>query len=156
MEFISDKEIKIIALDYFKRKALEKGFEFVPDEEYMNNNHSRADLKFDLVKNNKHITYYVEIKNRTGSTIDTYKDVMFEEEKLEYLKEQINNGKQALFLSVYKDYSALLYDVSKIDKWQIGVSHQHKYTEIQCKEKINIVKAYLPTTGAFVKTIHLK
>ncbi|MBQ3414535.1 MAG: hypothetical protein IJH39_04140 [Clostridia bacterium] len=141
--FNCDRQVKDKAIEYFKSVGINKGFDFQLDNNNNNNKYARADIKFNYIKNNKSFPYEIEIKERTASTINSYPDIMFEEEKLDYLLEQNKKGIHTYFLNVFKNGEAILYTVDDKLKYQTGISHQYKYTEKKCDTKINIPKIFL-------------
>lgn len=150
--FTCDKPIKEKVLRYYKTKAEEKGFVFIEDIKNNNNPFARIDLMFAVSSNTIFQNYAIEIKQRTNNE-DAYKDIMFEEEKMEELKQLEKQGYKAYFLNVFKNDSALQYD-TKV-KYQTGISHQHKYTVEPNDAKQQIIKIYLPKSGTGIKWINI-
>lgn len=141
--FNCDSTVKQIAIDYFENLGKQCGFTMTLDSAYTFNTFSHSDLKFTYNKNNKQYKYEIEIKERSGYTYEDFPDIMFNDKKLDYLIEQNKKGIRTYFLNVFKDYDALLYKIDESTKFQTGISHQYKYTEKQCANKINEIKIYL-------------
>lgn len=139
--FECDKPVKDKVINYYKRKAEEKGFVFIEDKLNNNNSYARIDILFAVSSNTIFQNYAIEIKERNNN-IDKYEDIMFEEDKIDILKQYISSGYISYFLNVFSDLTALQFDISKT-KYQTGLSHQHKYTVDKSDNKHPIPKVYI-------------
>ena len=143
--FECDREIKDKTIEYFKRKA-EPKYTLQLDTYNNNNKYAISDIKFNLInkKTGKSTTYEIEIKERTGSTYETYEDIMFEDDKLDYLLAENKKGVKTYFLNVFSDKAdAILFTVDENLKYSAGFSYQYKYTEKKCKNKQLMLKLYI-------------
>lgn len=139
--FACDKPVKDKVINYYKTKAEEKGFVFIEDKSNNNNQYARIDILFAVSSNTIFQNYAIEIKERNNN-IDKYDDIMFEEDKIDVLKQYISSGYISYFLNVFSDLTALQFDISKT-KYQTGLSYQHKYTVDKSDNKHPIPKVYI-------------
>lgn len=139
--FNCDKPVKKIVLNYYKTKAEEKGFKFIEDKKNNNNNYARIDLMFAVSSNTKYQKYAIEIKERNND-IEKYDDIMFEEDKIDIMKQYITSGYISYFLNVFSDKTALQFNIDNL-KYQTGLSYQHKYTVDKSDNKHPIPKVYI-------------
>lgn len=139
--FSCDKPVKDKVINYYKTKAEEKGFVFIEDKLNNNNPYARIDILFAVSSNTIFQNYAIEIKERNNN-IDKYEDIMFEEDKIDILKQYISSGYISYFLNVFSDLTALQFDIAKT-KYQTGLSYQHKYTVDKSDNKHPIPKVYI-------------
>ena len=139
--FSCDKPVKDKVINYYKTKAEEKGFVFIEDKLNNNNQYARIDILFAVSSNTIFQNYAIEIKERNNN-IDKYDDIMFEEDKIDVMKQYISSGYISYFLNVFSDLTALQFDISKT-KYQTGLSYQHKYTVDKSDNKHPIPKVYI-------------
>lgn len=143
--FECDREIKDKVIEYFKRK-FEKTHYLQLDTTNYNNKYANADIKFTVInkKTGKATTYEIEIKERTGSTFDSFEDIMFEDYKMDYLLNEHSKGVRTYFLNVFNDKAdAILFTVDDNLKYSAGFSYQYKYTEKKCNKKELMLKLYI-------------
>lgn len=142
--FECDRKAKEVAVNYFTNLAKKDGWKIDVDYDYMfNAPKARTDIKFTISKDDKIVNYDIELKERSASTINSYPDDMFEEDKLDVLVAKNKQGVKTYFLNVFKNYYAMFYPIDEHTKFQTGMSWQYPETVQYCDHKEWIPKIFI-------------
>lgn len=139
-----DKTIKQTVINQIKAYAQDENLTFTLDESNDKNEFARVDILFTM----NNVKYAIELKTRPSNKHTDYNDVMFEQDKLDVLKQYITSGYNSYFLNVWADDYYQMYDISKItdDEIRKDKSYQYKTTQFNKYEhKEYIDKIFLPT-----------
>lgn len=135
------------AKDWAVSMVLKEYPDAIMDKEYMEDRYAPFDIRFTADS----ITNLIEIKWRPNSTHTTYPDIMYEINKLDNSRKEIEKGHKVYFLNIWggDDYYQL-YDIERItaNDLRYGQSYQTRTTQnSRDEEKQLINKVYLSTSS---------